>query len=159
MIKTFFESKHTAIIIVFTAFMLIFRHTAICQELNPACGCPYSDAEIQFAKEEELMLKVDKPASYLGGDKAFNRYLSYLIQHPAKNKNDSDNYSLLCRFIIEQDGSISRLEFLNHTEKKFENEATKIIEAMPKWHPAQKDGQAVRSWHSLKLFLGKMNKK
>ncbi len=144
-----------------TLALVLFLVTTSCilsaqtMPINPICGCPYSATELEFANEEELMLETDTAASYLGGEKAYNRYISYLLQHPAKNKNDSDHYSLICRFIVERDGSITHLEFLNKTEKEFEEEAAKIINAMPKWNPAQKDGHAVRSWHNLKFFFGK----
>ncbi len=150
-----FKKIYILLPLIILAFQV--RITIVAQEtlVNPSCGCPYTETELRFAKEEELMLKVDSPASYLGGEKAYNRFISYLMQNPAQNKNDSDSYSLICRFIIERDGTITHIEYLNHTEEKFENEATKIINAMPKWNPAQKDGKAVRSWHNIKLFFGK----
>jgi hypothetical protein len=122
--------------------------------VNPSCGCPYTLAERQFAMEEELTLHVDTAASFKGGEAAFRKYQDWLIQHPALNQNDSTKHSILCRFIVERDGKINNIELLNHSDKIFETEALQIIQNMPKWNPAKKDGKAVRSWHTIKLFFG-----
>lgn len=122
--------------------------------INPSCGCPYTLAERRFAVEEELSLYVDVQASFVGGVKAQHRFESWLMQNPAKNAADSANHSILCRFVIERDGSISNIELLTHNDKQFEDEAYKIIKAMPKWNPATKEKQAVRSWQLYKLFFG-----
>lgn len=145
----------TLILSIFGAFSLSFtaqeNHN---QNINPSCGCPYTLAEQRFAMEEELSLYVDKAAHFEGGEKAMRRFESWLIQNPAKNLADSTNHSILCRFIIERDGRISNIELITHNEKIFEEEAYKIIKAMPKWVPAQKEGKPVRSWQLHKLFFG-----
>lgn len=122
--------------------------------VNPTCGCPYTMEEQQFAAEEELTLHVDKTASFKGGDGALKEYEERLIQNPANSLSDSTKYSILCRFIVERDGSASHIELLNRSDGVFETEAKRFIETMPKWVPAQKDGKPVRSWHSLRLFFG-----
>lgn len=138
-------------------FSFILAQENSSKNINPSCGCPYTLAEQRFAMEEELSLYVDKPAHFNGGEKALRRFESWLIQNPAKNAADSTNHSILCRFIIERDGSISNIELITHNDKQFEDEAYKIIRAMPKWVPAQKEGRAVRSWQLHKLFFGYPN--
>lgn len=122
--------------------------------INPSCGCPYTLNEQRFAMEEELSLYVDKHASFKGGDLALRRFENWLMQNPAKDKADSTNYNVLCRFIVEHDGSLTHIELLTHSEKQFDEEAYKIIKAMPKWNPALKEGKPVRSWVLHKLFFG-----
>ena len=124
---------------------------------DPTCGCPYTIAEQQEAKEEaeeELILHADTVASFRGGEQALKQYEERLIQNPAVNASDSTKYSILCKFIVERNGKTSHVDLLNHSDKIFEEEATRFIETMPLWNPAKKDNRPIRSWHSLRLFFG-----
>lgn len=124
------------------------------QDVNPACGCPYTRAEAEYAAEMELTLHPDTIASFQGGEEALLAYQKRLIQNPANNAQDSANYSLLCRFIVEHNGKVSHIELLNHVDKPFEDEAMRFLETMPRWKPAQKKGNSVRSWALMRLYFG-----
>ncbi|MDR1678266.1 MAG: energy transducer TonB [Prevotellaceae bacterium] len=124
------------------------------EPVNPDCGCAYTLAEQRFALEEEIMLVVDKPAQYRGGVSSLKRYEERMIQNPAQNASDSTKNSLLCRFVVERNGKISQVELLTHGDKVFEDEARRFISTMPRWIPAEKNGEKVRSWQSLRLYFG-----
>lgn len=125
--------------------------------VDPTCGCPYTieeQNEKKFEAEEELTVHADTLASFRGGETALINYEERLIQNPAKDASDSAKYSILCRFVVEHDGSISHTELLSHSDKIFESEALRFMETMPKWIPAKKDKKPIRSWHSVRLFFG-----
>ena len=77
---------------------------------------------------------------------AQNKMLAFLYKEltiqPIK-KNASICTTLVYRFIIEKDGSISNIEELKSCDDYHANVRT-MLEQMPKWIPGKKDGQAVR---------------
>ena len=48
------------------------------------------------------------------------------------------------RFVVETDGTITGTEVLRGIGGGCDEEALRVVSAMPKWTPAMKDGKAVR---------------
>jgi hypothetical protein len=121
------------------------------------CRCPQeveAELEEKMRNEEELTMKVDTAAQFRGGMEAFYAYQNRLIQYPAKNAQDSAQYVVMCRFVVERDGSLSNINLMTNTDSEFENEARRFLETMPRWIPARAEGKNVRSWNVLRLYFG-----
>jgi len=52
--------------------------------------------------------------------------------------------TILISWIVELDGNISNVKFLRDTPEVWENEILRIIEKMPKWIPAKRNGKPIR---------------
>lgn len=51
---------------------------------------------------------------------------------------------VIVKFIVEKDGSISNVEVNRSVDPDLDNEAMRVVKAMPKWIPGQINGKAVK---------------
>lgn len=96
------------------------------------------DAEIQ----EEL--KYDIAPEYVGGQEALFKFLSNNLVYPEEAKNKGVEGTSYIAFTVNTDGSISDIHLArNNEEPSLDEEALAVIETMPDWQPAMKDGHPV----------------
>ena len=87
---------------------------------------------------------VDTDPEYPGGIEALYKYLSENIQYPEAAKAEGVSGRVFVRFVVETDGTITGTEVLRGIGGGCDEEALRVVSAMPKWTPAMKDGKAVR---------------
>ncbi len=137
---------------------LLLHTTVLGQEDKPkkekGCGCPYDQVELDNSFFDEPLFTAEEKPHFSGGDPALKIYIERLIQHPAKNATDSAKYHVFSLFVVEKDGTITHPTILHPSDSIFNHEAQRFIETMPKWIPGRTNGEAVRCWHSIKLYFG-----
>ncbi len=60
---------------------------------------------------------------------------------------------MVCQFIINKDGSVVDIVILRGVNDELNNEALRVIKAMPKWIPAEKDNKKVRVRFTLPIIF------
>ena len=107
---------------------------------------------LQKAWEEEVAKEggpitddVDEVAHFPGGVAACSKWLQKHIHFPPVLEENGIQGRVLVRFIIECDGSILFLRVEKSPSEELSKEALRVVRSMPKWKPAMKDGQPVRS--------------
>lgn len=105
----------------------------------------------QKAIEEEekaygpIVDNVDEKAQFPGGVEGYIKWFREHFKYPAILKENGVQGRVLVRFIIECDGSLSFLRVDKSPSEELSKEALRLVRSMPKWKPAMKDGQPVRS--------------
>ncbi len=98
--------------------------------------------------EGKVFTKVEIEAEYPGGPAAWTKYLRNNLDAntPIDNGATEGTYTVIVRFIVSKDGSIS--DVVAETKHGFgmEAEAMKIIKKGPKWTPAQQNGRMVNAY-------------
>jgi TonB family protein len=90
----------------------------------------------------------DGKASFPGGMKAWGKYLSDHIYFPAQYKFTIDGQStVLVRFAVNEDGSVSEVEVTSSLHKDFDKIAVDIIRRSPKWIPASSHNRKMKEYH------------
>lgn len=56
-------------------------------------------------------------------------------------------------FVVEKDGSISNIVILRDVGHGTGEEAIRILQNMPRWNPAKKDGKIVRSLYPMPITI------
>ncbi|HBK31794.1 MAG TPA: energy transducer TonB, partial [Porphyromonadaceae bacterium] len=79
-----------------------------------------------------------------GGQVALMRYLNHHIQYPPIARENAIEGRVICKFIIEKDGSISDVQVVRGVEPSLDREAVRVIESMPRWIPGQHHTEIVR---------------
>lgn len=98
--------------------------------------------------ENKVFTKVENEAEFPGGQGAWGNYLRKNLNAntPVDNGAPEGTYTVIVRFIVSKDGSISDVQ----PETKFgygmEDEAAKIIKKGPKWKPALQNGRNVNAY-------------
>ena len=87
---------------------------------------------------------VDEQAAFPGGMNALQRFLQRNLIDPRIEEDDAGLLvRVYIRFVVEADGNIDGMEFMNSGGKKIDSEILRVLKKMPKWKPAMKNGKKV----------------
>lgn len=101
------------------------------------------------AKGDIILRDPEVKAMFPGGVDSLKKFLF-------ENVNLSPSCSevngvVILEFVVETDGSITSVNVLLSLHKILDEEAIRVVKAMPKWNPAQDDGQPCRSYYQLPI--------
>ena len=103
---------------------------------------------------------VEEMPRFPGDEKALMEYLKSNLQMPEKYKGDDAEFRLaeyrtFVRFVVTEDGSISDVNLIKKTEgfKDLDDEALRVVKAMPKWNPGKMDGKPVKVYFHLPVVF------
>lgn len=93
--------------------------------------------------------KIEVEASYPGGTQAWRKYLERNLKAevPTDNGAPEGKYSVVVRFIVKKDGSISDVKAITKMGYGTEQEVVRLIKASGKWNPGSQGGRFVNSYH------------
>ncbi len=99
-------------------------------------------------EEDKVFTKVEIEAEYPGGQGAWGKYLQNNLNAnvPVENSAPPGSYTVIVRFIVAKDGTISEVTPETSLGYGMEQEAVKIIRKGPKWTPAQQNGNVVKAY-------------
>ena len=112
------------------------------------------DSDSAVIREDSVYryYNLDKKAQFPGGRDSLKSFMiKNLIFPPLQSCYEG---SVIVRFIVEKDGSISDVKVIRSIEPLMDDEAVRVVRSMPKWIPAEKDGKAVRSRFFLPVKFG-----
>ena len=133
---------------------IIYEDSALLQKDEEVIQAPVEDKGTQVVEvkkeddENKVFNKVEVEAEFPGGNGAWRNYLTKNLNAstPVDNGAAEGTYTVVVRFIVSKDGSISDVV----PETKFgygmEEEATKIIKKGPRWTPALQNGRNVNAY-------------
>ena len=87
---------------------------------------------------------VDQQPSFPGGTNALNTFILSNLKYPVWAQEKGIQGRVVVKFIVEKDGSISNVEVDRSVSPSLDNEAMRVVKAMPKWIPGQINGKAVK---------------
>ena len=108
-------------------------------------------AATQAIGEGDITTDVDTDPEFVGGMEALYKYLAESISYPEKAKADGVQGRVMVKFVIEADGSVSNAEVVRGISEECDAEALRVIQGMPNWKPATKDGQSVRVHYTIPI--------
>ena len=92
-------------------------------------------------------------AEFPGGFEALADYIAKSIVYPEQAKTDEVEGKVFVQFIVEPDGSIGDVTLLRGIGGGCDEEALRVIKAMPQWNPAQFKGKPARSKFQIPLHF------
>jgi TonB family protein len=99
-------------------------------------------------QEEEIYDFPDQPAEYPGGETEKFKFLLSELKYPAIARENAIQGMVVVKFVVEKDGSITNIQIVKDIGGGCGKEIVRIIERMPRWKPAKKNGLPVRSWQT-----------
>ena len=87
---------------------------------------------------------VDQQPSFPGGTNALNTFILSNLKYPVFAQEKGIQGRVVIKFIVEKDGSISNVEVDRSVSPSLDNEAMRVVKAMPKWIPGQINGKTVK---------------
>jgi len=104
--------------------------------------------EAPKANPNEIFTTVEKEAEFPGGNAAWARYVQKNLDgfNPADNGAAPGKYSVIVRFVVSKDGSISDVQAETNFGYGMEEQAIKCIKKGPNWKPALQNGNNVNAY-------------
>lgn len=88
-----------------------------------------------------------------GGMDAFYKYLTENIHYPEQAKAEGIQGRVLVRFVVRDNGDIVNVEVAKGIGSGCDEEAVRVVKAMPKWKPATYEGKAVNVQYALPIVF------
>lgn len=101
---------------------------------------------IQIAEEiieEPLILFPQVMPEFPGGSKSLSRWLSNNIRYPKAAQELNIEGRVYLNFVVAKDGSISKVTVTRGVDPLLDQEAVRLLSAMPRWKPGLQNGKAV----------------
>jgi len=80
-------------------------------------------------------------------------WLGQNISYPKEALDKNIEGRVAIEFVIEKDGSVSKVKALRSPDKLLSDEAIRVVKAMPKWNPAKVEGKPVRMRYVLPVMF------
>jgi TonB family protein len=94
---------------------------------------------------QEVFTEVEQLPTYRGGNEALYQYIGNNLLYPKEAKEKGVEGIVYIEYIVELDGSITNAKVLKGIGSNCDEEALRVISAMPKWNPGQQKEKAVRT--------------
>ena len=95
-------------------------------------------------KEDTVYQTVEEMPEFPDGIEGLMDYVAQNVKYPESAKENNLQGRVIVKFVIEKDGSVSNVEVGRGWGNELDDEAVRVVKAMPKWKPGKQDGQPVR---------------
>lgn len=103
--------------------------------------------------KDEVYVAVEKQAEFPGGIAAMMEWLGNNIRYPEEAYKADMQGRVIVKFVVNKDGSISDASILKSVSPSLDQEAVRVVMAMPKWAPAENNGKKVASYFHLPVVF------
>ena len=87
---------------------------------------------------------VEEMPQYTGGEAAMMDFVAKNIVYPQEARDKEISGRVFVSFIVEKDGSVNEVNVKKGIGGGCDEEAVRVVKAMPKWKPGKMKGEAVR---------------
>ena len=101
----------------------------------------------------EVANVADESPEFPGGMEGLYKYLAENIHYPEQAKTDQIQGRVFITFVVEKDGSISDAKVIRGIGGGCDEEALRVVNAMPKWTPGKQLGEPVRVQFNLPVVF------
>lgn len=92
---------------------------------------------------------VEQMPIFPGGQTELMKYLSEKIKYPIIAQEQDIQGTVVLRFVVNKDGSVSDIQVLRSLDPSCDKEAKRVIASMPNWIPGKQNGMAVRVYFTV----------
>jgi len=97
---------------------------------------------------------IEQMPQYPGGDSTLISFVQKnLTQLPVTQCYNGVSAKVICRFVVEKDGSISNITVIKSLDPGCDKEAIRVLKLLPKFIPGKQNGQAVRVYYTLPVIF------
>jgi TonB family protein len=103
-----------------------------------------------FAQEKSLLTAEQMPV-FPGGEQGMKEYLIKNIHYPEAAKATAKEGVCYVNFVVTATGEVRNAKVLKPVDENLDNEALRVVNAMPAWQPGMQDGKAVSVQYNLPI--------
>ncbi|HEX8529726.1 MAG TPA: energy transducer TonB, partial [Cytophagales bacterium] len=101
--------------------------------------------------DDNVFAVVEEMPEFPGGMEGLVKYLSENLKYPAEARDKNVQGTVFLSFVVQADGAITDVTTLKGIGAGCDEEASRVIAAMPSWQPGQQSGKAVAVRYSLPI--------
>ncbi len=98
-------------------------------------------------EDNSVQTYVEQMPEFPGGEEALAKYLHDHINYPAMALENDIQGKVIVNFVVGKDGSISDVKLSKKLGFGCDEEAIRVVSAMPKWKPGKQNGREVRVFY------------
>jgi len=94
---------------------------------------------------------VEKMPQFAGGDQALFKYLGTNIRYPVEAQKAGIQGRVICQYVVDENGAITDVSVVRGVDPSLDQEAVRVIKAMPNWVPGEQRGKKVSVKYTLPI--------
>ena len=114
----------------------------------------YEPGTTVFTPDTTVYTVVEKQPEFPGGRQALENYLLATVRYPPEAQKAGVKGRVFVSFVIEPDGTITHIQLLKGLGYGCDEEAIRVINAMPCWAPGGQSGRPLRVKYNLPVLFG-----
>lgn len=88
---------------------------------------------------------VDQKPSFPGGNKALNKFIASNLRYPDMARMLDKQGTIIVKFVVNETGVLTDIKLAKDSYSlSLGKESLRVVKAMPKWYPGQKNGKAAK---------------
>ena len=115
-------------------------------EKQPAANM---DVTAEDVIQGEIYDMVEQAPQFPGGPSELMTYLAKNIKYPVEAQKAGQQGRVICQFVITKEGKPADIKVVRGVSPVLDNEAVRVVKAMPAWTPGKQDGQTVNVRYTL----------
>ncbi|MCB9182864.1 MAG: energy transducer TonB [Flavobacteriales bacterium] len=102
-------------------------------------------------EEEQIFTIVEEQPAFPGGVEEMYKYLGKAVKYPEMAKDAGISGTVYVTFEVDKEGNIKDVKVLRGIGGGCDEEAIRVVKAMPKWKPGKQRGKPVRVQFNLPI--------
>lgn len=123
---------------------VVFRLQSSTPPPPPPPPPAYTKSSEELKNTNEVFIVVEKEPEFSGGNAAMMKFLSDNIKYPVEAQEKKIQGRVIINFVVEKDGSLSDFKVVRGIDPLLDEEAIRVLKAMPNWQPGMQRGENVR---------------
>jgi len=99
--------------------------------------------------EGKIFTVVEEMPSFPGGEEALMKYLGTSIKYPAIARENNIQGKVYLSFYVDKDGKVKEVKVLRGIGGGCDEEAVRVVKAMPEWKPGRQNGRNVAVYYNV----------
>ncbi len=112
---------------------------------------PREETKVVEIQKEEIFTVVEQAPAYPGGMAELGKYLSRNLKYPRQASQNNIEGTVYAQFVVDSHGKISDVKILKGIGYGCDEEAERVVKAMPAWNPGKQGGRGVSVRFSLPI--------
>ncbi len=107
-----------------------------------------SDAEEDLAPTFYI---VEKMPEYPGGEMELRKFIAQNVKYPVKAQEKGITGKVYVQFVVSERGEVVESKIVRGVDESLDNEALRVVNAMPDWTPGLQRGEKVRVYYTIPI--------
>lgn len=101
--------------------------------------------------EKKVYKVVEEMPEYPGGTLEFRKFIAKNVKYPKEARKAGVSGKVYVQFIVTKEGNVEDVTVIRGVNKALNEEAVRVVSALPKWKPGLQKGKAVNVQYTIPI--------